>query len=54
MLLYYNEVLYSTDKIKKIYYELSREKSVNPHTPDRFTSSHTRYAENCGLALTHP
>ena len=27
--------------------------SINPHTPDRFTPSHARCAENCGSALTH-
>ena len=25
---------------------------INPHTPDRFTPSHARCAENCGSALT--
>ena len=26
---------------------------LNPHTPDRFTPSHARCAENCGSALTY-
>ena len=31
----------------------NRYKRINPHTPDRFTPSHARCAENCGSALTH-
>ena len=39
--------------IAKIILKYKKTNLVHPQTPDRFTPSHVRGAENCGSALTH-